>query len=66
MGTLNFRILRLRSNWEHRRPRRGWPNPTYWAEIECGKKLAFTANNIGYAGAGDLLKYWNFFPTEQG
>ena len=29
-------------------------------------RFAFTANNISYAGAGDLLKYWNFFPTEQG
>jgi hypothetical protein len=29
-------------------------------------RFAFTANNISYAGAGELLKYWNFFPTEQG
>jgi hypothetical protein len=29
-------------------------------------RFAFTANNISYAGAGDLLKYWNFFPTERG
>ncbi len=29
-------------------------------------RFAFTANNISYAGAGDLLKYWNFFPTEPG
>ncbi|MBW2391488.1 MAG: DUF2855 family protein, partial [Deltaproteobacteria bacterium] len=29
-------------------------------------RFAFTANNISYAGAGDLLKYWNFFPTSEG
>jgi len=29
-------------------------------------RFAFTANNISYAGAGDLLKYWNFFPAEEG
>jgi hypothetical protein len=29
-------------------------------------RFAFTANNISYAWAGDLLKYWNFFPTERG
>ena len=29
-------------------------------------RFAFTANNISYAGAGDLLKYWDFFPTEEG
>jgi len=25
--------------------------------------IAFTANNVTYAVAGDFLKYWNFFPT---
>src|SRR5262245_13717373 len=29
-------------------------------------EFAFTANNITYAAAGDLLSYWNFFPTEPG
>jgi hypothetical protein len=28
--------------------------------------FAFTANNITYAVAGDLLSYWNFFPAEPG
>src|SRR5262245_63051546 len=28
--------------------------------------FAFTANNITYAAAGDLLSYWNFFPAEPG
>src|SRR5207247_10981283 len=28
--------------------------------------FAFTANNITYAVAGDLLSYWNFFPAESG
>src|SRR5262245_48931720 len=29
-------------------------------------EFAFTANNITYAVAGDLLSYWNFFPAETG
>jgi hypothetical protein len=29
-------------------------------------RFAFTANNISYAGAGEFLKYWNFFPTQEG
>ncbi|MFU8764566.1 MAG: DUF2855 family protein, partial [Haliea sp.] len=32
-------------------------------EIE---KFAFTANNITYAVAGDMLNYWSFFPAESG
>ena len=28
--------------------------------------FAFTANNITYAAAGDLLSYWNFFPARAG
>ena len=26
-------------------------------------RFAFTANNISYAMAGDMLRYWEFFPT---
>ena len=29
-------------------------------------RFAFTANNITYAAAGDMLRYWSFFPTEAG
>jgi NADPH:quinone reductase-like Zn-dependent oxidoreductase len=29
-------------------------------------RFALTANNISYAAAGDMLKYWDFFPTDQG
>ncbi|MEE2674297.1 MAG: DUF2855 family protein [Myxococcota bacterium] len=29
-------------------------------------RFAFTANNISYAKAGDMLRYWDFFPAEQG
>jgi hypothetical protein len=29
-------------------------------------KFALTANNISYAGAGDMLGYWGFFPAEEG
>ena len=29
-------------------------------------RFAFTANNISYAMAGDLLGYWRFFPAEEG
>ena len=28
-------------------------------------RFALTANNISYAAAGDMLKYWNFFPAEE-
>jgi hypothetical protein len=28
--------------------------------------FAFTANNVTYAAAGDLLNYWSFFPAEAG
>jgi len=29
-------------------------------------RFAFTANNISYALAGDMLGYWKFFPIEEG
>ena len=29
-------------------------------------RAAFTANNISYAAAGDMLRYWDFFPDEAG
>jgi hypothetical protein len=29
-------------------------------------RMALTANNISYAGAGDALGYWGFFPAEEG
>jgi hypothetical protein len=29
-------------------------------------RFAFTANNVTYAAAGDLLSYWSFFPAEAG
>ncbi len=29
-------------------------------------RLALTANNISYAGSGDFLGYWRFFPAEDG
>ncbi len=29
-------------------------------------RFALTANNISYAGAGDMLGYWGFFPAEEG
>jgi hypothetical protein len=30
------------------------------------ERFALTANNITYAGVGDMLGYWDFFPTEAG
>jgi hypothetical protein len=42
------------------------------AEVEDGQvlaeieKFAFTANNITYAVAGDMLNYWAFFPAAEG
>ena len=32
----------------------------------CVDRLALTANNITYAVAGDMLGYWDFFPTTDG
>jgi hypothetical protein len=29
-------------------------------------KFAFTANNVTYAVAGDMMSYWSFFPAEAG
>ena len=29
-------------------------------------RFAFTANNISYAKAGDMLRYWDFFPAAEG
>ena len=29
-------------------------------------RFAFTANNISYAMAGDMLRYWDFFPANEG
>ncbi len=29
----------------------------------CVDRFAVTANNVSYAGAGDLLGYWDFFPS---
>ncbi|HYV57532.1 MAG TPA: DUF2855 family protein [Candidatus Nitrosopolaris sp.] len=29
-------------------------------------KFAFTANNVTYAVAGDMMSYWSFFPAEVG
>lgn len=42
------------------------------AKLEAGQVLfkideyALTANNITYAVFGDAMKYWNFFPAEEG
>lgn len=30
------------------------------------ERFAFTANNVSYAMAGDMLGYWGFFPAEEG
>ena len=41
-------------------------------ELQAGQALlrvasfAFTANNVTYAVAGDMLSYWSFFPAEAG
>jgi len=42
------------------------------ADLEAGRALlrvdafAFTANNVTYAVAGDMLSYWSFFPARAG
>jgi hypothetical protein len=30
------------------------------------ERFALTANNVTYAIVGDMLGYWNFFPTKDG
>jgi hypothetical protein len=30
------------------------------------ERFALTSNNISYAVAGDMLRYWDFFPAEEG
>ena len=43
------------------------PRPSHeegMVELEI-EGFAFTANNITYAVAGDMLDYWGFFPAEQ-
>ena len=45
------------------------PLSTELSENEVLLKIdsfALTANNISYAGAGDLLGYWRFFPASEG
>lgn len=32
----------------------------------CVDRFAFTANNVTYAVAGEMMSYWSFFPTEPG
>ena len=49
-----------------------WVEPPVSTDLAPGQVLfrvdrfAFTANNITYALAGDMLNYWRFFPTEDG
>jgi hypothetical protein len=38
--------------------------PAGHVELEI-ESFAFTANNISYATAGDMLDYWGFFPAEE-
>ena len=48
------------------------PDTTTAPELAAGdvrleiEKFALTANNVTYAAAGDVLKYWQFFPAEEG
>ncbi|NIB40856.1 DUF2855 family protein [Pseudomaricurvus alkylphenolicus] len=30
------------------------------------ERFSYTANNISYAATGDVLRYWEFFPAEEG
>lgn len=67
-GEKGLDFLVRKSDWEQTRFVERDPE----ADLAAGELLfrvdrfAFTANNITYAMAGDLLGYWRFFPTEEG
>jgi hypothetical protein len=44
----------------HKEPLRGLEDGQIRLRID---RFAVTANNVSYAGAGDLLGYWDFFPS---
>ena len=64
----NLDFLVNKANWRETRTQ---PAPVS-SDLAPGQVLfrvdrfALTANNITYAGAGDLLGYWRFFPAEEG
>jgi hypothetical protein len=57
--------------WRSVGPRSARPRCTRKPHVELGDgqirlrvdRFAVTANNVSYAGAGDLLGYWDFFPS---
>ena len=64
----NLDFLVNKANWRETRTE----SSPVSNDLDPGKVLfrvdrfALTANNITYAGAGDLLGYWRFFPAEEG
>ena len=62
----NLDFLVKKANWrETRFQERALPgDPAPGQVIFRVDRFAFTANNISYASAGDMLGYWRFFPTD--
>ena len=42
------------------------PEPAEGEVVLAVERFGFTANNITYAALGDFLRYWEFFPREDG
>lgn len=61
-------FLVKRSEWsDHKFVRPGPPGELAKGQVRFRvDRFAFTANNISYAMAGDMLRYWDFFPPEDG
>jgi hypothetical protein len=56
-----------KSDWkQHRFVESTVPEPGEGQVLFRVDRFAFTANNISYALAGDLLGYWRFFPAPEG
>jgi hypothetical protein len=42
------------------------PEPADGEVVLRVERFGFTANNVTYAALGDMLRYWEFFPREEG
>jgi hypothetical protein len=61
-------FLVARPDWQRCRVDQGDPpaDPGEGKVLFRVDRFALTANNISYAKAGDMLRYWDFFPAQEG